>query len=177
MHKDLNCIKGGAKAMAEMWMNLKKTPPKLLANKDNAAVLANQPSGTKLTAAKKQAEEVSKHGAVHATTLGGMIFRNKDTKKGQQDTYVWYMEQHIGHHVPYPDVSNTWYGSHGEAAAVILVYLTLFLSFMDANHDARDRPGKTNIEKNFSTAIKDIPTLTELCVLALYNIAVSWPFM
>ncbi|KDR76527.1 hypothetical protein GALMADRAFT_67262 [Galerina marginata CBS 339.88] len=177
MHKDLNCVKGGAKAMAEMWTNLKKTPPRLLANKDNAAVLANRSSGTEPTAAEKRAEEVSKRGGVHATTLGGMIFRNKDTKKGQQDTYVWYMEKHIGHRVPYPDVSNTRYGSHGEAAAVILVYLSLFLSFMEAIRDAKDRPGETNIEKNFAAALKDIPTLTELCVLALYNIAVSRPFM
>jgi hypothetical protein len=48
---------------------------------------------------------------------------------------------------------------------------------MDAICDAKDRPGETNTEKNFSTTIKDISTLTELCVLALYNIAVSQPFM
>ena len=177
MHKDLNCVKCGAKAMMEMWGRLKKTPPIILANKDNAAVLANQSSGAKPSAAEKRAEEVSKRGGVHATTLGGMIFKNKDTKKGQQDTYVWYMEQHIGYRISYPDVSNTRYGSHGEAAATIIVYQGHFLSFMEAIRDAKDKPGETNIEKNFSAAIKDIPTLTELCVLALYNIAVSRPFM
>jgi len=35
----------------------------------------------------------------------------------------------------------------------------------------------TNIEVNFSVGIEDVPTLTELCVLTLYNIAVSRPFM
>ncbi|KDR81599.1 hypothetical protein GALMADRAFT_221466 [Galerina marginata CBS 339.88] len=177
MHKDLNCVKGGAKAMAEMWVRLKKTPPIILANKDNAAVLANLSSGAERNATEKRAEEVSKRGGVHATTLGGMIFKNKDTKKGQQDTYIWYMEQHIGYRISFPDVSNTRYGSHGEAAATIIVYRDHFLSFMEAIRDAKDKPGETNIEKNFSTAIKDIPTLTELCVLALYNIAVSRPFM
>ena len=141
MHRDLNCMKGTVKVMVEMWMKLGKTPPKILANKDNAAVLANWSSGGEASAAKKQAEEVSKRGGVHATTLGGMLFKNKDTKKGQQDTYVWYMEKHIGHHVPYPDVSNTWYGSHGEAATTILVYLAHLLSFMHAIM------WKTNLEK------------------------------
>jgi hypothetical protein len=74
-------------------------------------------------------------------------------------------------------VSNTRYGLHGEAAATIIAYWDHFLSFMEAVQDVKDKPGETNIEKNFSTAIKDIPTLTELCVLTLYNIAVSRPFM
>jgi hypothetical protein len=87
--------------------------------------------------------------------------------------YVWYMEQHIGYHVPFPDVSNTQYGSHGEAAATILMYRDHFLSFMAVIRDAKDKPGKTNIEKNFTAAIKDILTLIELCVLALYHITVS----
>jgi len=34
-----------------------------------------------------------------------------------------------------------------------------------------------NIEVNFLVGIKDVPTLTELCVLALYNITISCPFM
>ena len=158
MHKDLNCVKCGTKAMMEMWGRLKKTLPILLANKDNAVVLANQSSGVKPSTAEKRAEEVSERGGVHATTLGGMIFKNKDTKKGQQDTYIWYMEQHIGYHISYLDVSNTQYGSHGEAAATIIIYRGHFLSFMEAICDAKDKPGETNIEKNFSVAIKDIPT-------------------
>ena len=177
MHKDLNCVKGGAKALEEMWTLLNKTPPILLANKENAYTLANRSNASMPTAAEAHAEQVSKRGGTHATSLGGMLFRNKDKKKGQQDTYDWYMEYHIGYRVPYPDVSNTRYGSHGEAAATIIVYLEHFKNFMKHIHDAKDRPGETNIEKNFASAIEDIPTLTELCVLALYNIAVSRPFM
>jgi len=177
MHKDLNCVKGGAKAMGEMWTKLKKTQSILLANKDNAAVLANRSNSGASTAAEKRAEEVSKRGGTHATTLGGMICQNKDKKKGQQDTYDWYMEYHIGEHVPFPDVSNTRYGSHGEAAATIIVYRAHFIRFMEHIRNAKDKPGETNIEKNFANAIKDVLTLTELCVLALYNVAVSRPFM
>jgi hypothetical protein len=32
-------------------------------------------------------EDISKRGTVHATILTGMIFWNKDKKKGQQDMY------------------------------------------------------------------------------------------
>lgn len=39
MHKDLNCIKGGDKAMQKMWQRLNKMPPIILMNKDNAAIL------------------------------------------------------------------------------------------------------------------------------------------
>ena len=39
------------------------------------------------------------------------------------------MEQKISYRVPYPDISNTRYSSHGEAAAIILVYHSSFLSF------------------------------------------------
>jgi hypothetical protein len=68
-----------------MWFKLKKIPPKILANKDNAAVLANcdRSSGAEPTAVEKgRAEEVPKRGGVHATTLGGMIFRQTRQEKG-----------------------------------------------------------------------------------------------
>jgi len=177
MHKDLNCVKGGAKALEEMWSVLKKTPPMLLANKENALTLANQSDPSAPTANETHAETVSGRGGTKVTSLGGLLFRNKDKKKGQQDTYTWYMEHNVQLHIPYPDVSNTRYGSHGEAAATILVYRKDFRSLMLHIRDAKDKAGWTNIEKNFAMAIEDIPTLTELCVLALYNISVSRPFM
>jgi hypothetical protein len=177
MHKDLNCLKGGTHAMGEMWTNKKKTPPIMLASKDNAFILEHVCDPTALMAAEKHAEEVSKRGAWHATMLGGLICRNKDKKKGQQDTYNIFIELHAGKRVPYPDVSNTRYGSHGEAAATIIVYLKHFIMFMNFVRTSKQRVLETNIEINFSNTLKDVPTLTEFCVLALYNIAVSRPFM
>ncbi|KAF9552336.1 hypothetical protein CPC08DRAFT_698685 [Agrocybe pediades] len=179
MHKDLNCFKGGDKSLQGMWGAEQATPPILLANKDNAAVLANRTPGTKSapSSAELRAEQVSKRGGSHAAMLGGLICRNKDKKKGQQDTYNFYMEYHTGQRVPYPDVSNTRYGTHGEAAAMIIAYRAYFISFMEFVRDGKDKPGETNIEKNFARALKDIPTVTELCVLALYHINVSRPFM
>ncbi|KAF9539762.1 hypothetical protein CPC08DRAFT_651102, partial [Agrocybe pediades] len=35
MHKGLNCVKGGAKVMADAWHTMRKTPPQLLVNKNN----------------------------------------------------------------------------------------------------------------------------------------------
>jgi hypothetical protein len=177
MHKDLNTVKGGDKAMQDFWKDENKTPPILLANKDNAAVLNASTNSLEPTAAEKRAAEVSKRGASHATMLGGLICRNKDKKKGQQETYDWYMEEKVGVRVPYPDVSNTRYGSHGEASATIIVYRDHFVRFMEFVCDSKDKPGLTNIEKNFLDAIQDTPTLTELCVLAMYNTNVSRPFM
>jgi hypothetical protein len=127
------------------------------------------------TAAEKRAAEVLKRGASHATMLEGFICCNKDKKKGQQDTYNWYIEEKVGLRVPYPDVSNTRYSSHGEASATLI--RDHFIHFMEFVRDAKDKPGLTNIGKNFLDAIQDIPTLTELCVLAMYNINVSRPFM
>ncbi|RDB17366.1 hypothetical protein Hypma_001834 [Hypsizygus marmoreus] len=165
MHKDLNTFKWGDKAMQNFWILLRKTPPILLANKDNAAVLNGHVDLSDLTAVEKRAAEVSKRGASHATMLGGMICRNKDKKKGQQDTYNFFMETRISEPIPYPDVSNTRYGTHGEAAALITVYRKEFVAFMGFVRDGKEKPGLTNIEKNFLAALEDGPTFVEFCIL------------
>jgi len=177
MHKDLNSVKGGDKAMQDMWKEEGLTPPILLTNKENATVLANATNSSEPSATEKRAEEVSKRGGSHATMLGGMICQHKEKKKGQQHTYNWYMEVHIGHRVPYPDVSNTQYGSHGEAAGTIVMHHEHFIRFLKFVRDLKDKVGFTNIELNFLNALKNKETLTELCMLALYNAAVSRPFM
>jgi hypothetical protein len=176
MHKDLNAVKGGDKAMQKMWKTLNKTPPIILANKDNAAVLAAS-NRSDPSPMERRAEEISKRGGSHATALGGMICRHKDKKKGQQDTYSWFMETTVGHPVPYPDVCNTRYGTHGQAAGTIIAYHEHFVSFMEFIRDSKDKIGLTNIELNFLKAITNKETLTELCALALYNILISRPFM
>jgi len=98
----------------------------------------NQADLSAPTVNKKHAEEMSKQGATKLTSLGGLMFRNKDKKKGQQDTYDWYMEPKISYHVPYPDVSNTRYGTHGEAAATIIVYRSHFIEFIKHIRNAKD---------------------------------------
>src|ERR1700676_2075136 len=55
-HKDLNSVRGGYFAMSKWWEEQKQTPPILLANRDNAAVLADLASDSNsITPAQEQA--------------------------------------------------------------------------------------------------------------------------
>jgi hypothetical protein len=131
MHKDLNCVKSRDKSMQEMWGRLGKTPLILLASKNNAAVLSAHGDGPGLTDAQKHAKEVSKHGGCHAAMLGGIICNNKDDKKGQHEKYKSWMYNETKEDLPYPDVSNTGYRSHGNAAGLFIVYQDYFIQFME----------------------------------------------
>ncbi|KAF8060894.1 hypothetical protein FPV67DRAFT_312327 [Lyophyllum atratum] len=179
MHKDLNSFKWGDKIMQEYWTKFNRTPPRNLPNKDNAAVLANRSKGLGApSAAEKRAEEVSKRGGSHTVMLGGLICRNKDSKKGQQSKYDIFMEGSVGHRVPYPDVSNTRYGSHGEGAATIVVYREHLIKFMVHLRETKSQKQEfTNIEKNFALAIEEEQTFSELHAMALYAVKISRPFM
>jgi len=42
---------------------------------------------------------------------------------------------------------------------------------------SKEKPGLMNIERNVSDGLEDIPTLTELCVHALYSKFVSQPLV
>ncbi|EGO02624.1 hypothetical protein SERLA73DRAFT_119731 [Serpula lacrymans var. lacrymans S7.3] len=79
--------------MAE-WDQLGVEGPVLLANKDNDATLQGASHGADCgpTPAGVCALNESIQGAVKAISLAGGIFNNKDKKKGQHDTYCWYME-------------------------------------------------------------------------------------
>jgi hypothetical protein len=48
-HKDLNSVRSGYFAMSKWWEKHKQTPPILLANRDNAAVLADMVSDSNVT--------------------------------------------------------------------------------------------------------------------------------
>lgn len=81
MHKDLNTVKGGDRAMQESWISHQRPWPVLLANKDNTAVLNSISDQSNLTTVEKRALEGTKRGGSHATLLGGLICRHKDKKK------------------------------------------------------------------------------------------------
>ncbi|KAI5897896.1 uncharacterized protein SCHCODRAFT_02684172 [Schizophyllum commune H4-8] len=176
MHKDLNTVKGGAKGMEAYWASHNLAGPVLLPNKDNAAVLASGETPHP-TAAQTRATEASTRGGVKATQLGGLICRNKDDKKGQQDIFRWFFRRTVGHEVAYPDTSNTRYQSHCSAAAVLLAYLDVFKQFLVFVRDRKEKPGWTNIEFNFWNALHDDSTLCELVALTVYGQAISHPYM
>lgn len=175
MHKDLNAVKGGDKAMGEIWHTLGIPGPILLANKDNTAVLEDPSLGG--TDALTRAMEVSGRGGVKVTTLAGMVFNNKDKKKGQQDTYRWYFFNVLGYSVKFPDTSNTRYGSHCDAAAELLRHLPIYIRFLEFVRDRKEKQVFTNVEQNIWRGLHCSATLTELAVLASYGQTISIPYM
>ena len=166
MHKEMNSIKGGNTRMMAFWEAAGLVGPIKLVNRDNAAA-----------AARKRASDVSQAGGVKLTSLTGAVFANKDTKKGQQDSLQVYLESVIGYMVRFPNTSSTRYQSHCEAAAELLVRLEFYRQFLELVRDLKEKRTFTNIEQNIYSALHDIPTITELCVLVLYAQAISHPYM
>ncbi|PCH35890.1 hypothetical protein WOLCODRAFT_38477, partial [Wolfiporia cocos MD-104 SS10] len=166
MHKDLNVVKGGNAQMITFWEREGLTGPVLLMNRGNhaAATLGD-------AAARSRAEEVSEGGGIKATKLAGAIFRHKDDKKGQQDSFQIFFEASsaVGAMVHFPDTSNTRYQSHCTAAEELL--------FLEAIRDKKDNHTFNHMEANLFKALHDIPTLTELAVLALYSQAICHPYL
>jgi len=175
-HKNLNSVSGGNTSMMAWWAENNITPPILLANRDNAAVLNNLDSLDDLTPAEQHALESTTRGGVKAASLAGAIFNYKDDKKGQQDTFKWWF-RNAGIPIAFPDTSNNRYGTYCVAAGILLLYLDKFLEFLEFVRDSKKKRGFTNMEKNLYNALKDPATLTELAVLALYAQAISHPYM
>ena len=75
-------------------------------NRDNRTTVDLGPS----TAASKALDN-SKSGAVKLAELSGTVFRNKDSKKGQQDAVKCLAELVLGHSITFPDTSNIRYHS------------------------------------------------------------------
>ena len=175
-HKNLNSVSGGNTPMMTWWTENDVTPPILLANRDNAAVLNNLDSLDDLTPAEQHALESTTRGGVKAASLAGAIFNHKDDKKGQQDTFKWWFRKE-GIAIAFPDTSNNRYGTYCEAAGVLLLHHNKFLEFLEFVRDSKKKRGFTNMEKNLYNALKDTATLTELAVLALYAQSISHPYM
>lgn len=93
MHKDLNSVKGGVKAMVAWYQEHNKPPPILLANKDNDVTLRNMGSTSiPRTAVEQHALDNTFRGGIKAASIAGAIFNNSNKKKGQQDTYRNFFE-------------------------------------------------------------------------------------
>ncbi|KAF7982031.1 hypothetical protein HWV62_30288 [Athelia sp. TMB] len=146
--------------------------PITLYNKDNAA--AARLGGH---SAQERASANSQGGAIKLTSLAGAVFANKDTKKGQQDTLQVFLEDQIGYMVRFPGTSSTRYGSHGEAAAELIIRREFYLQFLELVRDIKEKNMFTNIEENIYRGLQDIPTLTEMCALILYAQSVTHPYM
>jgi hypothetical protein len=165
MHKEMNSMKGGNKAMRDLYEEMR-----------NAAVLDDAPDcELEFTDVERHAYDSSTHGGVKATSIAGALFNDKDKKKGWQDTVRSYFEPHLGKFMNFPDTSNNWYQTHAAAATKLLLHLDLYKEFLEV---ARDSKGHFNhMEQNLYNALNDKPTIVELAVLALYAQAVTHPYM
>jgi len=177
-HKDLNTVRGGNIAMMAWW-NANNIPgPVLLANKDNKVLLeSHSPKSDVVSSAQDQAMNITGCGGIKATKLAGDIFNNKDDKKGYHDDFRWWWAKNVGENFTFPDTSNTWFQSHCEAAASLLLHLEQFIKFMEYIQNKKSNKKFSNMEQNLWNALHCIPTRTELAVLALYAQAVTYPYM
>ncbi|KAI0039142.1 hypothetical protein FA95DRAFT_1453394, partial [Auriscalpium vulgare] len=178
MHKELNSVKGGNRAMQEFWTTHNIPGPIPLANRDNAVTLEGIAEGAEaLTAAEMRAQEVTSCGGVKTAELAGALFNHKDDKKGAQDTYRNYLHEHYNRRTKFPDTSNTRYQSYCEAAAEILVYRSGLVEFLKLIKDKKTTRTLNHMEQNVYNALLDMPTLTELAVLVLYAQSITHPYM
>jgi hypothetical protein len=143
-------------------------------NKPNAAAASNSAPGSQ---ASEHANDVSDGGAVKVTSLLGALFNHKDDKKGQQDTFKLYFEEFLGYTVSCPDTSNTRFQCHCDCAIFIILYLAPILDFMMFIKYSKEKIALNHLEQNILKGLQCASTLTELCVLAFYAIAVSYPYM
>jgi hypothetical protein len=67
--------------------------------------------------------------------------------------------------------------SYCQAACALILHLPLYISFLEMIRDKKDSGLFNHMEQNVYKALHDIPTLTELCVLILYSISISVPYM
>lgn len=107
--------------MMAWWGKNKVIGPIKLMNRDNAAAAIM--GGIAAT----QATEVSQGGEVKLTSLAGALFNHKDDKKGQHDTYQFFMEVMFSYIISFPDTSNTWYQTHCLAVTELIVNLDIYI--------------------------------------------------
>ncbi|KIJ38351.1 hypothetical protein M422DRAFT_259003 [Sphaerobolus stellatus SS14] len=167
MHKELNTVKGGNSEMVKHWEANSLEGPIQLPNRDTAAALAE---------GAKPAKSVQ-GGAIKVMSLAGALFNNKDDKKGEQDSIKCAFEEMFRFPNNFPDTSNTRYQSHCEAAAELIVHLPFYRKYFELMKDRKESRLLNHMEKNVQMALDDIPTLQELCVLALFLQIISRPYM
>ncbi|KAJ7715048.1 hypothetical protein B0H16DRAFT_1340269 [Mycena metata] len=179
MHKDLNATKGGAEGMKAWWKSRPDIQgPILLANRDNAATLADAPDiAAETNPSQRRALAATESGGVKTTLLAGALFNHANDKKGLQETHVMYFETiKAGRSRRFPGTSTTRYGSNLDAAAELITYLNDYINLLEEVRDKKEKMNFNHLEQNIYNALHDNPTLTELCAMVFYAEAISYPF-
>jgi hypothetical protein len=107
----------------------------------------------------------------------GALLNHKDKKKGQQDFMAIFFESILGYIIRFPDTSNTRYQSYSEGAAEVLVHLSIYIQLLEFIRNKKESRTLNHMEINIWNGLHDIPTITELCVLAVYGQAITHPYM
>jgi hypothetical protein len=102
-----------------------------------------------------------------------LLFNNKDNKIGYHNTYIYFFKQCFSYACRFPGTAKSCFGFHCTAAAELLVNLEVYINFLERVRSAKTKPGFTNIEQNLWNALHNIPTLTELAILALHDQAIG----
>src|SRR6266498_3121473 len=180
-HKDLNTVRGGYNAMERWWKEHNINGPVLLANWDNDIILEERNQviahGDEITQAQEQAPNRSTCGAIKTAQIAGAIFNHKDDKKGHHDFFRDWWKKHVGIPFTFPDTSNNRFQSYCYAAAALLLYLQFVQQFLEHLRITRQNGKLNHMESNLWKALNDLPTLSELAMLALYGEAISYPYI
>ncbi|KAF8800758.1 hypothetical protein BYT27DRAFT_7235975 [Phlegmacium glaucopus] len=115
----------------------------------------------------------SSQGGIKATKLAGDILNNKNDKSGHHDQFCTWWETKVGKKFTFPDMSNTHFQSHCEAAAALTLHHEKFVEYLKYAKDKKEHARYSHMEENLWKALHDIPTRTELAVLALYSQAIE----
>ncbi|KAJ1305890.1 hypothetical protein OPQ81_010610 [Rhizoctonia solani] len=165
MHKELNVVKGGVANMASAWKELNLVPPLPLPNKYEAE--------------KHQDLSLDNvgQGVIKILDLLGALCHNKDEKKGYHSTVDAFFQNEFGYSKWFPATNHTRFGSYCDAAIEIVLHLETYKKLLKFLSGSRPSQKFMNIEENVFNGLHDIPTLTEIAVLALYAQAVGRPYM
>ncbi|KAF8801495.1 hypothetical protein BYT27DRAFT_7235736 [Phlegmacium glaucopus] len=162
---DLNTVLGGYIALRKFWVEHRLGPPVLLPNKFNEAIIQEAAKEDKNDSeAAQRAVKNSSQGGIKATKLAGDILNNKNDKSGHHDQFCTWWETKVGKKFTFPDMSNTHFQSHCEAAAALTLHYDKFVEYLKYAKDKKECARYSHMEENLWKALHDIPTRTELAL-------------
>ncbi|KAJ7050444.1 hypothetical protein C8F01DRAFT_1345376 [Mycena amicta] len=187
-HKDLNVVRIAVAHVFKTYSIHGLTPPVLLANKANDAIIQLGEKDGNLTTidsvAIQKALESSSRGAIKLLQLLGALLKHKDGERGYQERTSIFMRRvklelyDLEESGEFTAVSNNRYGCYTEAAAEVIMFHTHIQELIEEIIDGKTQSGQANhVEKNVLKGLNDPPTMTENAALALYGCCVSWPYM
>ncbi|RXW14912.1 hypothetical protein EST38_g10937 [Candolleomyces aberdarensis] len=178
-HKDLNTVRGGYTSMVQWYQEHESEPqPILLANRDNAPVLAEiTTEGDIENEVQARAFEMTGRGGIKCAQIAGAILNNKLDKKRHHDVFRWWWQEEVGCAFTFPDTSNTRFGSYCDAAIALIVNLDNFKKFLEFVKEKKNKHRWSHMEQNLWDALHDAPTLCELVILGLYAEVIGIPYI